>query len=204
MKLKWILRALLISFAMLIVAGIAAGVAAFKWFHWWAPLAQEADNKMIHTVRYIGLGLPDEFYDEIMSMPDGYIQLSELKTKLPKDAAKETWGMIGPVQFRQFPGFLYVKKEGRFLCVAVATFLPERNSLQPEHGWKARRFELIPGEEDPHGLEEEGQDLIKAVVISEDGRIILAKEENWDIDPYELFYHGIQFNRKHRADKRDY
>ena len=194
MKRKGILTTLLILLAVLIVAGIVAGVVVFKWHHWWAPLALEADNKMIHTVRYIGLGLPDEFYDEIMSMPDGYIQLSELKTKLPEDAAKETWGMIGPVQFRQFPGFLYVKKEGRFLCVAVATFLPERNSLQPEHGWKARRFELIPGEEDTHGLEEEGQDLIRAVVISEDGRIIFAKEEDWDIDPYELFYHGIQFN----------
>ena len=195
MKRKGILTTLLILLAVLIVAGIVAGVVVFKWYHWWAPLALEADNKMIHTVRYIGLGLPDEFYDEIMSMPDGYIQLSELKTKLPEDAAKETWGMIKQkYYFPSFPGFLYVKKEGRFLCVAVATFLPERNSLQPEHGWKARRFELIPDADDPHVTEEERQNLIKAVVIHEDGRIIWAAEEDWDIDPYELFSHGIQFN----------
>ena len=195
MKRKEILKTLLVSLGVLIVAGVVAGVVVFKWYHWWAPLALEADNKMIHTVRYIGLDLPDAFYDEIMSMPDGYIQLSELKTKLPEDATKETWGMIKQKFYSPpFPGFLYVKKEGRFLCVAVATFLPERNSLQPQHGWKARRFELIPDEGDPHGAEEERQDLIRAVVISEDGRIIWAKEEDWDIDPYELFSHGIQFN----------
>ena len=195
MKRKEILKTLLVSLGVLIVAGVVVGVVVFKWYHWWAPLALEADNKMIHTVRYIGLDLPDAFYDEIMSMPDGYIQLSELKTKLPEDATKETWGMIKQKFYSPpFPGFLYVKKEGRFLCVAVTTFLPERNSLQPQHGWKARRFELIPDEGDQHGAEEGRQDLIRAVVISEDGRIIRAKEEDWDIDPYELFSHGIQFN----------
>lgn len=193
MKHKPILRKLLITLAVLLSVLIVAGVVWFVWlFLYWGPRALESEHIMIRTVRYIGLGLPDEFYDEIKSLPDGYIQASELKTKLPKDASKETWGMIGPVQFRRFSGFLYVKKEGRFLCVAVTTFPPERNFLQPGHGRKAMRFELIPEEGDPHGLEEERRKLIKADVLPEDGKVVWT--EDWDIDPYELLSHGILFN----------
>ena len=189
MKRKRVLSILLISLAVLIVAG----VVWFVWlFFYWGPRALEAEHIMIRTVRYIGLGLPDEFYDEIRSLPDGYIQLSELKTKLPKDASKETWGMIGPMEFRRFSGFLYVKKEGRFLCVAVTTFPPERNALYPQHGRMAKCFELIPEEGDPHGLEADRQNLIRFDLLPEDGKVVWT--EDWDIDPYELLSHGIRFN----------
>ena len=199
MKRKGILRKLLITLAVLISVLIVAGVVWFVWlFLYWGPRALEAQDKMILTVRYIGLGMPNEFYDEVMNMPDGYIRASDLKTKLPEDASEATWGMIRRGMIRQkyyfprFPGFLYVKKEGRFLCVAVTTFPPERNFLYPGHGWRAERFEWIPDEVDPHVTEEDRQKSVRAGIIPEDRRIIWT--EDWDIDPHELLSHGIRFD----------
>ena len=167
----------------------------------------DAQEKRINIVRYIGLCQTDAFYDEIMSLPDGYIRLSDLKTPLAKATGERpknrellngeflvlsvSSGMIGPGQLRPNSEFIYIKKEGRFLCVAATTFLPERYLLKPWLGWKAMRFEWIPDEDNPHVTEEERQNLIKADVLPEDGRII--RTEDWDIDPYELFKHGIQF-----------
>ena len=53
------------------------------------------------------------------------------------------------------------------------------------------RFELIPEEDNTRADEEERRELVEAGVLPEDGRII--RTEDWDIDPYELFKHGIQF-----------
>ena len=207
MKRKHILTVLLILIAVLIVAGIAAGVAASVYLVYYVPQVMDAQEKRINIVRYIGLCQTDEFYDEVMSMPDGYIRLSDLKTPLAKATGERPKnrellsgkflvlsvpsGINGPGQLRPSSEFIYVKKEGRFLCVAATTFLPERYLLKPWLGWKAMRFEWIPEEGDPHGLEEERRKLVEAGVLPEDGRII--RTEDWDIDPRELFKHGIQF-----------
>ena len=203
MKRKHILIVLLILIAVLAIAGVAASVYLFYYL----PRVMAAQEKRINIVRYIGLCQTDAFYDEIMSLPDGYIRLSDLKTPLAKATGERpknrellngkflvlsvSSGMIGPGQLRPNSEFIYVKKEGRFLCVAATTFLPERYLLKPWRGWKARRFEWIPDEDNPHVTEEERQNLIKADVLPEDGRVI--RTEDWDIDPYELFKHGIQF-----------
>ena len=204
MKRKRFLSILLISLAVLIVM---AGIAVAWLLLYYVPRFMDTQDKMIFTVRYIGLGLPDAFYDEVMSMPDGYIRASDLKTPLAEANGESPWnreslngemllldvssGMIGPGQLRPHSEFIYIKKEGRFLCVAATTFLPEPYLLKPWLGWKAMRFEWIPEEGDPHGLEEDRRKLVEAGVLPEDGRII--RTEDWDIDPYELFKHGIQF-----------
>jgi len=207
MKLKRFLSILLISLAVLIVAGIAAGVAASVYLVYYVPQVMDAQEKRIAIVRYIGLCQTDAFYDEIMSFPDGYIRLSDLKTPLAKALGERpknrellngkffvlsvSSGINGPGQLRPSSEFIYIKKDGRFLCVAATTFPPERYLLKPWLGWKAMRFEWIPEEGDPHGLEEERRKLVEAGVLPEDGRVI--RTEDWDIDPYELFKHGIQF-----------
>ena len=84
MKRKHILIVLLILIAVLIVAGIAAGVAASVYLSYYLPRVMDAQEKRINIVRYIGLCQSDAFYDEIMSLPDGYIRLSDLKTPLAK------------------------------------------------------------------------------------------------------------------------
>ena len=203
MKRKHILIVLLILIAVLIVAGVAASV----YLVYYVPRVMDAQEKRINIVRYIGLCQTDAFYDEIMSLPDGYIRLSDLKTPLAKTSGEKpknrellngkflvlsvSSGINGPGQLRPSSEFIYVKKEGRFLCVAATTFPPERYMLKPWLGWKARRFEWIPDEDNPHVTEEERQNLIKAGVLPEDGRVI--RTEDWDIDPYELFKHGIRF-----------
>ncbi len=207
MKRKHILIVLLILLALLIVACIAAGIAASVYLVYYVPQVMDAQEKRVNIVRYIGLCQTDAFYDEVMSMPDGYIRLSDLKTPLAKNTGERpknrellngeflvlsvSSGMIGPGQLRPNSEFIYVKKEGRFLCVAATTFLPERYLLKPWLGWKAMRFEWIPEEGDPHGLEEDRRKLVEADVLPEDGRVI--RTEDWDIDPYELFKHGIMF-----------
>ena len=207
MKRKPILRKLLISLAVLIVAGVVLGGIVFAWFfYYYVPRFMDTQDKMIFTVRYIGLCQTDEFYDEIMNGPDGYIRLSDLKTPLAEANGENSRnreslngemlvldvssGMNGPDLLRYFAGHLYVKKEGRFLCVAVIVTAP--HPFHPGNIWYARRFELIPDEGDPHGAEEERQDLIKAGALPEDRKVI--RTEDWDIAPYELFSHGIQFN----------
>ena len=208
MKRKPILRKLLVLLAVLIVAGIAAGVAASVYLVYYLSQVMDAQEKRIKIVRYIGLCQTDEFYDEVMSMPDGYIRLSDLKTPLAKATGERpknrellngeflvlsvSSGMIGPGQLRPHSEFIYVKKEGRFLCVAATTFLPERYLLKPWLGWKAMRFEWIPEEGDPHGLEEERRKLVEAGVLPQGGRII--RTEKWNVDPRELLSHGIPFN----------
>ena len=207
MKRKRFLSILLILLAMLIIAGVVAGVAASVYLSYYLPQVMDAQEKRINIVRYIGLCQTDVFYDEIMSLPDGYIRLSDLKTPLAKTSGERpknrellngkflvlsvSSGINGPGQLRPSSEFIYIKKEGRFLCVAATTFPPERYLLKPWLGWKAMRFEWIPEEGDPHGLEEERRNLIEAGVLPEDGRVI--RTENWDIDPHELFKHGIQF-----------
>ena len=203
MKRKYILIVLLILIAALIVDGVAASV----YLVYYVPWVMDAQEKRINIVRYIGLAQTDAFYDEIMSLPDGYIRLSDLKTPLAKTSGERpknrellsgkflvlsvSSGINGPGQLRPSSEFIYIKKEGRFLCVAATTFPPERYLLKPWLGWKAMRFEWIPEEGDPHGLEEERRKLVEADVLPEDGRVI--RTENWDIDPHELFKHGIQF-----------
>ena len=202
MKRKPVLRKLLISLAVLIVV---AGIAVAWLLFYYVPRFMDTQDKMIFTVRYIGLAQSDAFYDEIMSLPDGYIRASDLKTPLAEANGESPWnrelfngemlmlgfssGMNGPDLLRFFAGHIYVKKEGRFLCAAVIVTAP--HPFHPGNIWYARRFELIPDEGDPHGAEEERQDLIKAGALPEDRKVI--RTEDWDIDPYELFKHGIQF-----------
>ena len=203
MKRKHILIVLLILIAVLAIAGVAASVYLFYYL----PRVVDAQEKRINIVRYIGLAQTDAFYDEIMNLPDGYIRLSDLKTPLAKAPGERpknrellngkflvlsvSSGINGPGQLRPYSEFIYIKKEGRFLCVAATTFPPERYLLKPWLGWKAMRFEWIPEEGDPHGLEEDRRNLIEAGVLPEDGRII--RTEDWDINPYVLFKHGIRF-----------
>ena len=203
MKRKHILTVLLILIAVLAIAGVAASV----YLSYYLPWVMDAQEKRINIVRYIGLCQTDAFYDEIMSLPDGYIRLSDLKTPLAKASGERpknrellngeflvlsvSSGINGSGQLRPSSEFIYIKKEGRFLCVAATTFPPERYLLKPWLGWKAMRFEWIPDEGDPHGLEEERRKLVKAGVLPEDGKVVWT--EDWDIDPYELFKHGILF-----------
>lgn len=202
MKLKRFLSILLISLAVLFVA---AGIAVVWLLFYYFPRYMDTQDKMIFTVRYIGLAQSDAFYDEIMSLPDGYIRASDLKTPLAEANGESPWnrelfngemlmlgfssGMNGPDLLRFFAGHIYVKKEGSFLCVAVIVTAP--HPFHPGNIRYARRFELIPEGDDPHGLEEERRKLVEAGVLPEDGRVI--RTEDWDIDPYELFKHGIQF-----------
>ena len=202
MKRKPVLRKLLISLAVLIVV---AGIAVAWLLFYYVPRFMDTQDKMIFTVRYIGLGLPDAFYDEVMSMPDGYIRASDLKMPLAEANGESPWnreslngemllldvssGMNGPDLLRHFAGRVYVKKEGRFLCVAVIVTAP--HPFHPGKIWYAMRFELIPEGDDARADEEERRKLVEAGVLPQGGRII--RTEKWNVDPYELFKHGIQF-----------
>ena len=204
MKRKRILNTLLILLAVLAIAGVAASVFLF----YYVPRFMDTQDKMIFTVRYIGLGLPDAFYDEVMSMPDGYIRASDLKTPLAEANGESPWnreslngemlvldvssGMNGPDLLRHFAGRVYVKKEGegRFLCVAVIVTAP--HPFHPGKIWYAMRFELIPEGDDARADEEERRKLVEAGVLPQGGRII--RTEKWNVDPRELLSHGIPFN----------
>ena len=202
MKRKRILSIVLIFLGVSIVV---AGIAVAWLLFYYVPRFMDTQDKMIFTVRYIGLGLPDAFYDEVMSMPDGYIRASDLKTPLAEANGESPWnrelfngemlmlgfssGMNGPDLLRFFAGHIYVKKEGSFLCVAVIVTAP--HPFHPGNIWYARRFELIPEGDDVRADEEERQNLIKAGVLPEDGKVVWT--EDWDIDPYELLSHGILF-----------
>ena len=203
MRRKRILSILLISLVVLIVA---AGVAGAWLVFCFVPHYMDTQDKMISTVRYIGLGLPDEFYDEILSLPDGYVQASKLKTKLPEVTDKTpsnkemmngemirfdvSQGMNGPELLQQFAGQIYVKKEGCFLCVAVIGAAP--HPFHPGNIWYAKRFELIPEEGVSPVDEAEHQRLIENGVLPEDGKIV--RTETWDIDARHMLENGIPFN----------
>ena len=202
MKRKHILIVLLVLLAVLAIAGVAASVFLF----YYVPRFMDTQDKMIFTVRYIGLGLPDAFYAEVMSMPDGYIRASDLKTPLAEANGESPWnreslngemlvldvssGMNGPDLLRHFAGRVYVKKEGRFLCVAVIVTAP--HPFHPGKIWYAMRFELIPEGDDARADEEERRKLVEAGVLPQGGRII--RTEKWNVDPRELLSHGIPFN----------
>jgi hypothetical protein len=202
-KRKRILSILLITLVVLIVMGIVAGAWLVFCF---VPQYMDTQDKMISTVRYIGLGLPDEFYDEVMGMPDGCIQLSELKTKLLESTDKTpsnkemmngemirfdvSPGMNGPELLQQFAGHIYVKKEGRFLCVAVIDTAP--HPFHPGKIGYAKRFELIPEDGNPPVEEAERQKLIESGIIPEDGKIV--RSEAWEIDARHMLENGIPFN----------
>ena len=174
------LRNLLIAFIVLIVA---AGVAFAVLFYCSCVRLNEED-RMIHAVRYIGLAQPSEFYEEIMGCPDGYLQASKLNTKLPVSAAAEdstTPGSYahhvgGPEHFRPYSGHIYVKKEGRFLCVAVVT-TPKWSILHPGRTNWAERFELF---------EEDDPETGKTVYYTADG-------DHWKIDAAGMLQNGILF-----------
>lgn len=174
------LRNLLIALGMLIVA---AGIAFAVLFYCSCVKLNEED-RMIHAVRYIGLAQPGEFYEEIMGCPDGYLQASMLNTKLPVSAAADdpaTRGSYahhvgGPDHFRPYAGRVYVKKEGRFLCIAVVT-TPKWSILHPGRTNWAERFELFE-EDDP----ESG----KTVYYTAEG-------DHWKIDAADMLRNGILF-----------
>ena len=176
MKRKPILRRVLISLAVLIVAAVAA--VAWGLFCDF-PGALDRQDKMINAVRYIGLVQTDEFYDEIMSLPDGYIRASNLKTKLasPTPETPETYGyryLIKGSDLLQgeLAGRVYVKKEGRFLCVAAIT--------ESGKGLWGERYEKIRNN--------------GGSITTETGEGTTFRIEDWGIDPRELLSHGIQFN----------
>ena len=174
------LRNLLIAFIVLIVA---AGVAFAVLFYCSCVRLNEED-RMIHAVRYIGLTQPGEFYEEIMSCPDGYLQASMLNTNLPVSAVTDdpaTPGSYahhvgGPEHFRPYAGRVYVRKEGRFLCVAVVT-TPKWSILHPGRTNWAERFEIYV-EDDP----ESG----KTVYYTADG-------DHWKIDASDMLRNGVPF-----------
>ena len=174
------LRNLLIALGMLIVA---AGIAFAVLFYCSCVKLNEED-RMIHAVRYIGLAQPGEFYEEIMGCPDGYLQASMLNTKLPVSAAADdpaTRGSYahhvgGPDHFRPYAGRVYVKKEGRFLCIAVVT-TPKWSILHPARTNWAERFEIFE-EDDP----ESG----KTVYYTAEG-------DHWKIDAADMLRNGILF-----------
>ena len=79
-----------------------------------------------------------------MSLPDGNIRVSDLKTKLAAPTPKTPPGRGARLlRSREYAGVVFVRKEGRFLCVAVVTVLPEPSLLYPMHGWWGEWFELI-------------------------------------------------------------
>ena len=156
MKRKHILIVLLILIAVLAIAGVAASVYLF----YYVPQVMDAQEKRIAIVRYIGLCQTDAFYDEIMSLPDGYIRLSDLKTPLAKDPGERpknrellngeflvlsvSSGINGPGQLRPSSEFIYIKKEGRFLCVAATTF-PPRTLFAEALAWlEGHAFRMDP------------------------------------------------------------
>ena len=174
------LRNLLIAFIVLIVA---AGIAFAVLFYCSCVKLNEED-RMIHAVRYIGLAQPGEFYEEIMGCPDGYLRASMLNTKLPVSAAADdpaapgsyAHHVGGPDHFRPYAGRVYVKKEGRFLCIAVVT-TPKWSILHPARTNWAERFEIFE-EDDP----ESG----KTVYYTADG-------EHWKIDASDILRNGVLF-----------
>ena len=174
------LRNLLIAFIVLIVA---AGVAFAVLFYCSCVRLNEED-RMIHAVRYIGLSQPSEFYEEIMGCPDGYLQASKLNTKLPVSAAAEdstTPGSYahhvgGPEHFRPYSGHIYVKKEGRFLCVAVVT-TPKWSILHPGRTNWAERYKICEQTDSESG---------KTVYFTADG-------DRWKIDAADMLQNGILF-----------
>lgn len=184
MKRKHILIVLLILIAVLAIAGVAASVYLF----YYVPQVMDAQEKRINIVRYIGLCQTDEFYAEIMSLPDGYVQASNLKTKLVKLAPEtpRTYGyrylLSGPGLLRQYAGHIYVKKEGRFLCVAVVNFPPESSFLYPAGGWRGECFEMFHADDETNTAESE-----------ESAEKSYLEIKDWNIDRYEILQTGIPF-----------
>ena len=187
MKLKRFLSILLISLAVLIVAGV---IAFFVFFYYYVPQFMEAQDKRIAIVRYIGLCQTDEFYDEIMSLPDGNIRVSDLKTKLaaPTPETPQIYGyryLISGARLlrsREYAGIVFVRKEGRFLCVAVVTVLPEPSLLHPMHGWWGECFEMVPEDGETNTME-----------AGDFGGKPPLSIKDWDTDPYEILRSGDHF-----------
>jgi hypothetical protein len=180
------LRNLLIAFIVLIVAAVAVHVCIGLFYY--LPRRLDAQEKMINLVRYIRLCQPDEFYAEIMTLPDGYVQASNLKTKLVKLAPEtpRTYGyrylLSGPGLLRQYAGHIYVKKEGRFLCVAVVNFPPESSFLYPAGGWRGECFEMFHADDETNTAESE-----------ESAEKSYLEIKDWNIDRYEILQTGIPF-----------
>ena len=180
------LRNLLIAFVVLIV--VAAAVHVCIGVFYYLPRVMDAQEKRIAIVRYIGLCQTDEFYDEIMSLPDGYVQASDLKTKLatPTPETPRTYGyrylLSGPGLLREYAGRIYVKKEGRFLCVAVVNFPPEASFLHPSGGWRGECFEMFHADDETN-----------TAAAEESSEKSYLEIKDWDIDRYEILRTGIPF-----------
>ena len=172
------LRNLLIAFIVL----IAVAVAVFAVLFYCSCVRLNEEDRMIHAVRYIGLAQPDAFYEEVMGCPDGYLRASDLKTKLatPPPETPETYGYrylrSGPELLREYAGHLYVKKEGRFLCVAVVS-TPEWSFLHPGRTNWAERFEIFEQTDPESG---------KTVYYTADG-------DHWKIDAADMLRNGWSF-----------
>lgn len=145
-RIQRILKALLVSFCILFLAA-AVAVSAVLYYGF---RRLNAEDGMIHAVRFIGLAQSDEFYEDIRHRPDGYIQASELKTEFPFPDAADDSAMPGNVvghigraeHYRPYAGHVYVKKDGEWLCVAVIT-APNRTFLHPDGGIMPNAFTCL-------------------------------------------------------------
>ena len=163
-----ILKAFLVSFCILFLAA-AVAVSAVLYYGF---RRLNAEDGMIHAVRFIGLAQSDEFYEDIRHRPDGYIQASELETEFP-DAADDSAmpgnvvGHIGRAEhYRPYAGHVYVKKDGEWLCVAVIT-APNWTFLHPDRGYYAERFHMT---------------------------VSTGRQEKWKIDAADMLKNGIPFH----------
>jgi hypothetical protein len=181
------LKTLLVSFCILFLAAAVAVSAVF--YSLFKRL--NAEDRMIHAVRFIGLAQSDEFYEEIYHRSDGYIQSSELKSGFPlPDAADGSSipgsfnGHVGRAEhYRPYAGRVYVKKEGEWLCVAVIT-APKWTFLHPGQGYYAERF---------HMFEYENPEPGKTVST---GRM-----EKWKINTADMLENGIPFHPLHASNQ---
>lgn len=175
-----ILKTLLVSFRILFLAAAIAVSAVFCY----GFRRLNAEDRMIHAVRFIGLAQPNEFYEEIFHHPDGYIQASELKTGFPlPDAADGSSspghvnGHVGRAEhYLPYAGHVYVKKEGDWLCVAVIT-APEWTFLHPGRGYYAERFHMFEYEDPEPGK-----------------TVSTGRYENWKTDTADMLENGIPFH----------
>ena len=179
-RIQRILKAFLVSFCILFLAA-AVAVSAVLYYGF---RRLNAEDGMIHAVRFIGLAQSDEFYEDIRHHPDGYIQASELKTEFPFPDAADDSAMPGNVvghigraeHYRPYAGHIYVKKDGEWLCVAVIT-APNWTFLHPDRGYYAERFHMFEYEDPEPGK-----------------TVSTGRQEKWKIDAADMFKNGIPFH----------
>ena len=175
-----ILRSLLITFGALLLVALVAFAAVF----FYSLRRLDAEDRMIHAVRFIGWAQPNEFYEEIWNRPDGYIQASELKTKIQLPEAADdsrppghAINHIGRAEhYLPYAGHVYVKKEGEWLCVAAIT-APKWTFPHPDKGYYAERFQLFEYENPEPGK-----------------TVSTGRQEPWKINAADMLKNGVPFH----------